>query len=265
MSEQVRIAIMSDIHANARAFEAALSGLRDRGFDHLVILGDLLTYGAEPLEVLEIAAREAAAGAIFIKGNHDQLYFDLATGKEDYLARLPDWLQETARWTVAQIGDAAIETRFPWRNDWILGPLFLAHANPFAYGDWSYLNQNADFLRAGTALRERGVRLGIFGHTHRPKVVLLPEASESPRVIDLADDETACGIPQAGVAIFDVGSTGQPRNRQKRATAGLVTVAKDQISCVALHLDYDVAAHRRTVMSTGMSQSTVEKLLGYFP
>lgn len=265
MSDPIRIAVVSDIHANARAFEAALAALRRKGFDHLVILGDLLTYGVEPFEVLEIAAREASGGALFIKGNHDQLYFDLACGREDYLVRLPDWLRETVRWTEARIGQAGLDARFEWRNEWVLGPLFFAHANPFAYADWTYLNQDADFLRAGAALRERGARLGAFGHTHRPKVVLLPDSPASHSVIDLAaDGAQACAIPRDVVAIFDVGSAGQPRNREKRASAGLVTLAGKDINCEVLHLEYDVAAHRRAVGGSSMSQATKDKLLGYF-
>ena len=265
MTQEVRIAVVSDIHANARAFEAALTALRGVGFDQLVVLGDLLTYGVEPEEVLEMAAREAAAGAVFIKGNHDQLYFDLAQGRQDYFLGLPAWLQETVCWTQARIGSSGIDARFPWQNEWIDGPVLFAHANPFAYADWTYLNGDAEFQRAGTVLRERGAKLGVFGHTHRPKVVLLPESPAAPAVIQpLLDGPATVELPTSGVAIFDIGSVGQPRNAQKFSSAGIVTLTGDRIRCACLRLDYDVQAHQQALSGSSMSEGTVQKLLGFF-
>lgn len=265
MTKEVRIAVVSDIHSNARAFEAALTALRSSGFDQLVVLGDLLTYGVEPEEVLEIAVREAAAGAVFIKGNHDQIYFDLARGRQDYLRSLPEWLRETVCWTQARIGSTGIDARIFWRDEWVQGPVLFAHANPFAFADWTYLNDDADFLRAGIVLRERGAKLGVFGHTHRPKVVLVQESPAALTVIErVLGSSTTVELPKLGVAIFDIGSVGQPRNSQKLSSAGIVTLAGDRISCEWLSLDYDVRAHRQALSGSSMSEGTVQKLLGFF-
>src|SRR5262249_46794431 len=66
------IALLSDIHANLEALNACLRHAAETGASRYVFLGDLVGYGADPERVVEIIAGYAAAGAIVIKGNHDE-------------------------------------------------------------------------------------------------------------------------------------------------------------------------------------------------
>src|SRR6186713_3242878 len=68
----MRIAILSDIHANREAFDAVLEAVREHGPDELVLLGDLVGYGPDPVHVIEKAAHLMADGALCIMGNHDE-------------------------------------------------------------------------------------------------------------------------------------------------------------------------------------------------
>ncbi|MDP3278775.1 MAG: metallophosphoesterase, partial [Deltaproteobacteria bacterium] len=64
--------VLSDLHANGRALRAALAHARDHGFDRMVILGDLLTYGIDQDEVLDIVQDLAEnCQAKVVLGNHD--------------------------------------------------------------------------------------------------------------------------------------------------------------------------------------------------
>ena len=73
----MKIAVLSDIHSVSSALDAALDDARAEGFDVLLILGDLLTYGVNPAETLELVHEAVARdGAILISGNHDQMYLD---------------------------------------------------------------------------------------------------------------------------------------------------------------------------------------------
>jgi len=67
----MRIAILSDIHANREAFEACLTDAARQGAQRFVLLGDLVGYGADPGWVLSRAQEMAAQGAVLIRGNHD--------------------------------------------------------------------------------------------------------------------------------------------------------------------------------------------------
>jgi putative phosphoesterase len=69
----VRIALVSDLHANALALEAVLADARRVGYDALVCLGDVATLGPRPGEVL---ARLRDLGCRCILGNHDEFMLD---------------------------------------------------------------------------------------------------------------------------------------------------------------------------------------------
>jgi putative phosphoesterase len=65
----MRIAFVSDIHGNFTAFEAVLADIKRQNIDQLICLGDTISLGPQPAEVLE-ALREW--NAVTIMGNHDQ-------------------------------------------------------------------------------------------------------------------------------------------------------------------------------------------------
>ena len=68
----MRIALLSDIHANLEALNACIAHARDNGATRFAFLGDLVGYGADPRAVVDIVARHVAEGALAVKGNHDE-------------------------------------------------------------------------------------------------------------------------------------------------------------------------------------------------
>ena len=67
----VKLALLSDLHANARALAACLAHARAAGATRFAFLGDLVGYGPEPVAVLEQVMALAAEGALVVRGNHD--------------------------------------------------------------------------------------------------------------------------------------------------------------------------------------------------
>jgi len=65
------LALLADIHSNLGALEACLAHARGRGADRIALLGDLVGYSAEAVEVVERAAALTREGAFAVKGNHD--------------------------------------------------------------------------------------------------------------------------------------------------------------------------------------------------
>ncbi|MEW9857048.1 metallophosphoesterase family protein [Novosphingobium sp. M1R2S20] len=237
----MRIAMISDVHAVASAFEDALCAARAEGFDELLILGDLLTYGIAPTETLELAAEAVQRdGAVLLMGNHDQLYLDLADGKGAYRDGLPEWLRESVDWT-AQRTDADALRALPWQQDWRTGPIFTAHANPFAFGDWTYLNDDAAMGRASAALYTRGARYGVFGHTHRSRRYNDPIAE-----------------------IHTLPSLGQPRDRADQRLYWTMAELRDELTLSSRPVAFDRKAHCRALHATSMSSQTKSHLCSWF-
>jgi diadenosine tetraphosphatase ApaH/serine/threonine PP2A family protein phosphatase len=69
----MKLALLSDLHANLRALHACLAHAREAGATHFAVLGDLVGYGAEPAQVVDAVMQLAAAGAVVLGGNHDAM------------------------------------------------------------------------------------------------------------------------------------------------------------------------------------------------
>ena len=67
----MRIAFISDIHANREALDACVAHARRHGVDRWVFLGDLVGYGADPSYVVDKVRELAGDSGVVIKGNHD--------------------------------------------------------------------------------------------------------------------------------------------------------------------------------------------------
>jgi predicted phosphodiesterase len=239
----VKIALLSDIHSAAEHFRDALQAAREEGFDQLVILGDLLTYGPEPLESLEIAKDSVARdGAILITGNHDLLYFEGQEGVE-YRARLPDWIRESVEWTSEQLGARNIAEDLPWQDEWQREGLYISHANPFGFRDWTYLRDEESMALAYEALRAKGCDWGVFGHVHRFR-------------------RSAAGNGDGGVVT--IGSIGQPRDRDDPFSQWATVTLDPQFTIEQRRVARDWTSTIEKIQKTSLSDATKERLCQFY-
>lgn len=255
----MRFIVLGDIHSNALALEAALSSAREIGFDQLVLLGDLFTYGVEPRAVFELV-REAQQrdGALLMIGNHDELYLSPDERTREYCEKLPAWIRESVDWTeraLENVDLAALE----WRESYIRSGVYVSHANPFVFPDWRYLNTEAEHREAAVALEERGQQIGVFGHTHRQKVVAIVEDELCMSV------SHSCVIPTGDtLTLVNAGSVGQPRNTEKRSFLLRLDVSGDEVEIEFVPLHYDVEKNKALIRDSRFSDMTTNKLLGFF-
>jgi predicted phosphodiesterase len=98
----VRVALFSDVHGNAVAFDAMLRDLDGRSVDHVVCLGDHAQGGAQPAECLE---RLRALGCPVVMGNSDHFVLTFDPGAEE----VTEQQLETARWTHSQLSEELLE------------------------------------------------------------------------------------------------------------------------------------------------------------
>jgi predicted phosphodiesterase len=239
----VRIAVISDVHAAYAPFAAALLAARGAGFDQLILLGDMFTYGVNPVECTDLAVDAMDRdGAILIGGNHDQLYIDLEQEKRAYYDQLPGWIRESVEWTWDSLGKQwpdALRCVPEWRT----GDLLMAHANPFGYGDWTYLSNEDSLCRAAEACEEQGARYGVFGHLHR-----------------------AVNHSSSAADIHVIGSIGQPRSRADQQPHWAMLDLTDEDLTVTRHnVPFDAEAHCAEIRHhSALSDSTKTKLCGFF-
>ena len=239
----LRIAVISDIHSAYAPFEQALTDAKAAGFDQLILLGDLFTYGIDPRPCAELAANAISQdGALLIGGNHDQLYVDLENGESSYFDRLPDWIGESVTWTWSQLGKHWPDN-LPILEEWHYGPLLLAHANPFGYGDWTYMSGDTEMARAASVCAQRGFRYGVFGHLHR-----------SRHFVD------------SFAEIHVVGSVGQPRASEDREPQwAMLEYLNEKLTLVRHNIAFDAPAHCAKIQRhPDLSPGTKNRLCGFF-
>ncbi|HLL88003.1 MAG TPA: metallophosphoesterase [Tepidisphaeraceae bacterium] len=224
-------AIISDVHGNLEALTAVMAEIDRRGIQHIVCLGDVVGYGPNPMECLDVVAQRCRAT---LMGNHDfaVLYepFNFNSGAESasFWTRRqfeldPDAGRRADRWKFLANLPVKLKT-----------PDFVAvHASPrrpineYIFPDDIYTNPGK-FV----SIFERFERLCFVGHTHVPGVFLEGPDFYSPDELDYKYDLTD------EKAIINVGSVGQPRDRDARSS--FVIVNDTNIEFV--RLPYDVQA-----------------------
>lgn len=162
-----KIAVISDLHANALALKICLNEIKKKNVDLLICLGDILTYGTQPNEVIdELLQYQKMNDLIMIKGNHEEFYFSSSKlSQQDY--SLPNFVEESINWTKANLQYEDLKNLFSWRQSYIFRDIYFAHANPFNYGNWSYVENSQQIEDALQSLKRKNRICGVFGHSHR--------------------------------------------------------------------------------------------------
>ena len=151
----MKVAVLSDTHANLPALEAVLDEVGELEVDQAWFLGDAVGYGARPNEVVELLAGRCD---LMLIGNHDLA----ALGELDVSTFSPD-ASEAALWTRRQLSDETREvlTGLPGPSAELEG-LGLFHASP-RDPVWEYV---LDPGTAGDCMDASGNRIGLIGHSH---------------------------------------------------------------------------------------------------
>ncbi|MDC0429778.1 metallophosphatase family protein [Candidatus Pelagibacter sp.] len=258
-SNKVRVAVISDIHSNFDALSLTLKELKDENIDITIFLGDILTYGCQPLEVLSVLNEYKKKNpTIFIKGNHDQLYFDLQSSiKKKSSYKLPKFVDESVNWTLEKISPLLLKDLFLWHDSYCIGNVYFSHANPFLYGDWSYLEKNQNLLKGFDELSKKKAFAGIFGHSHRQ--LFIGNKKNTLYEIDSYSNDINNDLEQL---IINVGSIGQPRG--KGVGYVLINIKNNKLNKVTFKkIKIDFRNSIELIKQTELSKDTKEKLVNY--
>jgi predicted phosphodiesterase len=238
----VRYLILSDMHANLPALEAVLADAAHVGYDAVLVLGDLVGYGADPSAVL---ARTLALEPLgLIRGNHDKV----CAGIEPATS-FNDVARASIEWTAGVLSPAELRTlaELPMGPAQIPGGIEIAHGAPFDEDYYVF-----DTRDAGRALAAASARICLVGHTHLPAVFATGEISAS------AVAEDTIQLPATGGILANVGSVGQPRDGDPRAAYGILDLT--QLTLALRRVNYDIALAQRRIIEAGLPEWLAERL-----
>lgn len=246
----MRLALLSDIHANLQALEACLAHAEEQGAKRHAFLGDLVGYGADPGPVVAQVMALVGAGALALKGNHD----DMAAHPPDGNSTLGE---STAWWTHEHLDaaqrDFLAQLPMTVQEDRVL----LVHATADDPTLWRYVyDAQIAALSLEAAGKLEGVRYVFGGHVHRQSLYFRG-----------ADDKLIPFVPTAGVAVpvsprrhwlATIGSVGQPRDGSPKAMYAMFDTEQAQLTFHRVAYDHHAAAE--AIRDAGLPEFFADRL-----
>ena len=242
----MRYLILSDLHSNLEAFRAVIEDSRSRGYDRAVCLGDIVGYGANPNEVIDLLRRIEPVAVV--RGNHDKVAAGVEEGEHFSEIALAAALWTRGALTPANLDYLSSLPRGPLEVDGFL----ISHGTPLE--EDAYLLSEED---ARCVFDAMPFRLAFFGHSHFACTFHQGEA-EFPTVELLAGDECALPLSPGRRYLVNPGSIGQPRDHNPRTAYAIFD--SDRASVTVHRVPYDVAAAQQKIALEGLPIPLAQRL-----
>ena len=243
----MRILILSDIHANFTALEAALTKAAGN-YDMAVCLGDIVGYGPDPAEVSENIRKVAKSS---IRGNHDKAATDkMATNDFNPIAKA------AVEWTRSKLSPDNLK----WLTDLPAGPLetdniVLVHG---AFQDEDeYVFTPAQALEG---LLDSSASVTFFGHTHHQGGFAYLDSNLEVLQIRPRPNETFAPlrIEPNKRYLLNPGSIGQPRDADPRAAFAIADLQNHTVEF--WRVTYEIRKVQSRMRKAGLPEPLVQRL-----
>jgi len=226
----MRIAILSDIHANLEALTEALRVVDREQPDQVVCLGDVVGYGASVNECCELVRQRAG---VTLLGNHDAA----VSGRMDY-GFYYDAARHALDWTASRIERDNLEwlRGLPYAHR--EGELGFSHGSPVFPENYEYVfaaEQARDLLPHLGELAE----VNFLGHSHLCKTFALGPGGDVTEVVS-----TRFGLRRGYKYVISVGSVGQPRDGDNRACFVIYDAERREVTYHRVPYDIECSAQR---------------------
>ncbi len=242
----MRCAIISDIHGNHEALTTVLEDIRQKGIKDIFCLGDIVGYGADPSGCL---AEICGLTDMITAGNHDHG----AVGLLD-LSSFNLNARKAAEWTGKKLNarEKDLLKKLPlFLNPFVQGEKFImVHSTPNRPEAWQYI---LSLDEAEYQFEKFSERLCFVGHSHQP-------------VFWECDPHGKCSIAGREYVhlekdrryIINVGSTGQPRDGDPRASYAVFD--RERMEVTIRRVEYDIYSAQEKIIRAGLPARLAERL-----
>jgi diadenosine tetraphosphatase ApaH/serine/threonine PP2A family protein phosphatase len=240
----MRYILMSDIHGNLEALQAAVEAARRHEPYQLMCLGDFVGYGADPEPCLEFAGDKAN---LMLAGNHDLAVAGvIETNDFNSIARA------SIEWTREQLAQEDRELLSNLPLQYIDGDYCYTHASPIDPMRFTYIRTLEDVAEVFGAI---GQRFCFVGHTHLPVLVVMNKRTGRMEVVR----EPRVTVEDHCRYFVNVGSIGQPRDSNPDAC--MVVLDEEEGSLEFMRVPYDVRKSQGKILSHGLPSYLAERLV----
>lgn len=237
----MRYAIFSDIHSNLEAFEAVCSYYRSQHIDRFICLGDIIGYGANPNECFSLLKQ---LPVLCIAGNHEW----------GVLARLPlNWFNSYARdgvlWTRQHLESGWLEQISHFDLTYTEKDFVCVHASLEQPHNFHYIFSCDEAESCFSLLKKK---LCFIGHSHRAGFFY-----ENKGRLTYGQQEEL-RLEADSRYIVNVGSVGQPRDRDPRACCCIYDSDKQVVNFK--RLEYNIAQASEKIQNAGLPVILAQRL-----
>jgi predicted phosphodiesterase len=237
----VKYAVFGDVHANLEALTAVLADCRAQGAEKYLCLGDIVGYGANPKECLDIVMDLRCP---IVAGNHDWA----VCGKLS-IEFFNTYARHAVTWTRDQLARKYIDTLASW--DLIIEvntDITLVHGSLNFPDLFDYIQTSQD---ARLSLDKLKTRVCFLGHSHVPVTFF-----SGPMVsYTMSYDIDLNGFDKA---LVNVGSVGQPRDENPMSSYAIYDDATGKVTI--RRVAYDIEAAGRKILDAGLPDILAERL-----
>src|SRR6202161_780510 len=244
----MRYLILSDIHANVTALDAALEAAKGR-WDKVLCLGDVVGYGPDPNEVIDCVRK---LDAVTIRGNHDKAGSGIANADDfNPVAR------NVALWTRDQLRPENQK----WLEELPTGP---ATGGRIFLGSGAFRDEDEYVFAPAQALEgllDAPSPITFFGHTHLQGGFTLRDNK-----VGVLHFKPAEGAPFSTLTIepgttylLNPGSVGQPRDGDPRAAFAISDIANNTVDF--WRVPYDIEAVQKRMAEAGLPEPVLNRLV----
>jgi predicted phosphodiesterase len=243
----MRYLILSDIHANVTALEAALEAAKGR-WDKVLCLGDVVGYGPDPNEVID---RIRQLDALAIRGNHDKAGSGIANADDfNPVAR------NVALWTRDQLRPENQK----WLEELPTGPVSVGG---FSLVHGAFRDEDEYVFAPAQALEgllDAPLPITFFGHTHLQGGFTLRDNKVGVlHFKPAADTPSSSLIIEPGTTyLLNPGSVGQPRDGDARAAYCIYDSAMRVVEFC--RVDYDIRTVQDKILAAGLPEELAFRL-----
>ncbi|KAB2881391.1 metallophosphoesterase family protein [bacterium] len=233
----MRIAVISDIHANLEALTKALNVIDDQKPDEIICLGDVVGYGPDPDQCIDIVRKRSN---IILMGNHDY-----AVTHTEATENFNPIAKEAVLWTREQISEDNLNflSLLPYTHK--LNDIYFVHSTPQEPEEWHYVFTWNDAMTQFDHFEEK---VCFIGHSHVPQIYYHDTSTTM-----------SFSLSKETKYLINVGSIGQPRDGNPRLSFGIFDTNKWYYQ--PYRSEYDTEATAQKIRERGLPPFLADRLI----
>lgn len=240
----MRVAVFSDVHSNLEALEAVLEHAFGQKVDRYVCLGDVVGYGANPNECIELL--QSLPDCTCLLGNHDAAVLGIPNNMARDARKVIIWTREVLSENNLCFLKK-MEDVIKWDN------ISFCHSNPYRPRNWYYVSEKT-YISSSFARSK--AKILFVGHTHVPVAI----TRKNFFCVYIRSPRHSMVVPAAELnrQIFNTGAVGQPRDGDPRASYLIYDTCKKVIEFYRVDYDYRKAGEK--ILAAGLPENYAHRL-----